>query len=137
MQVTTPLIDGDLASAQTWTTMDRRGNWSVNDYTLDQASVNETHTPNGLNEHETMDPDGPGGPLDAVSLVYDDTLDMRRRRHRRGAPRQHPQPGTACQGRAGNRTLAPLAPRRVTSIDHLAGTTGEVNERSRVWRPTS
>lgn len=49
--------------------MDRRGNWRVSDYTLDQASVNETRTRNGVNEYLEIDADGP---LDPVTLVYDD-----------------------------------------------------------------
>ncbi len=74
-EIDTPLADADLASAQTWTTMDRRGNWRVYDTTLDQASASETRTRNGVNEYESIDPDGPdapGGPLEPVSLVYDD-----------------------------------------------------------------
>jgi len=81
-----------VAAAQEWPIdpadpgLDRRGNWNVVSETIGQtpATTTQTRVPNGVNEYETIDPDG-SGPLAPVSLQHDPagnlTLDPTARNH--------------------------------------------------------
>jgi len=53
-------------------TAGRRGNWNVFSETIGQmpATTTQTRVPNGVNEYETVDPDG-SGPLAPVTLQHD------------------------------------------------------------------
>lgn len=67
-----PIADNDLAAAQDWTVLDRRGNWNEFAETIGVTPVTttQTRTRNGVNEYQAIDPDGPG-PQSAVALAHD------------------------------------------------------------------
>jgi len=77
-QLVSPLADDDLAAVQEWPIdpqspgLDRRGNWNEFAETIGVTPVTTTQTrsPNGVNEYEAIDPDGPG-PQSPVDLAHD------------------------------------------------------------------
>ncbi len=68
--ITTPLVHPALATAKQWTNLDHRGNWLDVSATINSVTTQQTRTPNGVNEYESIDPDGPD-PQPAVALVHD------------------------------------------------------------------
>ncbi|MFH1418315.1 MAG: hypothetical protein ABII12_08540 [Planctomycetota bacterium] len=57
----TPLVHPVLASEQEWADLDRRGNWLDLRWAKGGESYHEERTRNGVNEYETLDPDGADG----------------------------------------------------------------------------